>query len=323
MNPNPVIAAETASELRQDIFKIGFSLCSFAPLCSLLASVFLTTYSAQSGIWGEQLTEAFIGSEFYPFYSLAVSLIPMLVCIFMLYLFFRCSFSPLMLKPAVSARRFGCITTVGLVSVPLASLVSAFTVILLKRVDFPFNSVQAPKGVFATIIFVLVHVIIAPFLEELFFRGLILERLRRYGDVFAVLTTAMMFSLLHSSLQSFPSAFISGLLFGLLAVWTGSFLSPAIVHALNNALSVITILLSANGKEAVSDLCFVGVVGIFLLLSATAFFILHKKNPAAFRMHFSGKPLKARRKAGILFFSLPMMIFIFLSIATALSAFAG
>ena len=59
MNINPVIAAETASDLRQDIFKTGISLCLFMPICSLLASFFLSTYSANTSLMGEALTEAF------------------------------------------------------------------------------------------------------------------------------------------------------------------------------------------------------------------------------------------------------------------------
>ena len=42
--------------------------------------------------------------------------------------------------------------------------------------------------------------IIAPIMEELLFRGLILQTLKRYGNVFAILVTSLLFALLHGNL---------------------------------------------------------------------------------------------------------------------------
>lgn len=320
MNVNPVIAAETASDLRQDVFKTGIALCLFMPICSLLASFFLSTYSAQSGISGEALTEAFIKSEYFSIYTLAVSLIPMLACIILLFLLYRRGFSFLMIKPAVNTKKFSAFTAAGLAAIPIGTLFSALTQIIMQELNLNISPIDAPKGAFATIIFIIAHVILAPILEELFFRGLILERLRRYGDLFAILASSMMFSLLHSSLQSFPSAFICGIVFALLAIWTGSFLSPTIIHAINNALSVATILLSANGYEAASNLVFMSFLMLFTAISAACIFIISKKGKENFLLYFSGKIVRATNKAAILFSSFSMIIFIFLSIASAISA---
>ncbi len=323
MKTNPVIAAETASDLRQDIFKTGTVLCFFMPLCYFLASLFLSVYSKSSTLNGEELTTAFIDSSFFPAYTLAVSLIPILCCTVLLFVFYRRRFSIMMIKPAVSLKSFILITCAGLISIPLCSAVSEITVKTMQRADLGVSTTDAPNGAFATLIFILAHVIIAPILEELLFRGLILERLRRYGDVFSVLTSAMMFSLLHSSLQSFPSAFVSGIIFGLIAIWTGSFLAPTIIHALNNALSVLLILISAKATSAAADLVFIGAVGAFVIISVCAIFIILKTKPDTFSLVFSGQMLTKKRKAGILFLSLPMIVFILLSLSSALSAAAA
>lgn len=320
MNTNPVIAAETASDLRQDISKTGTVLCLFMPLCYFLASLFLSFYSKSSSLSGEALTKDFIDSSFYPVYTLAVSLIPILSCVVLLFIFYKRRFSIMMVKPAVSFKSFVLITCAGLVSIPLCSAVSEITVKTMQRADLSVSATDAPSGAFATLAFVLAHVIIAPIFEELFFRGLVLERLRRYGDIFAVLASAMMFSLLHSSLQSFPSAFVSGIIFGLIAIWTGSFLAPTIIHALNNALSVLLILISAKLSSAAADLVFIGAVGAFVIISVCAIFIILKTNPDTFSLVYSGQVLTKRRRAGILFLSLPMIVFILLSLSSALSA---
>lgn len=323
MNTNPVIAAETASDLRQDISKTGTVLCLFMPLCYIIASFFLSTYAAKSSLSGEALTEAFMQSSYYAAYSLAVSLIPMLLCIVLLFVLYRRRFSPMMIKPVVPFNGFILTLTAGLISIPLCSAVSAITAQTMQRAGLNISTTEAPRGAFATFAFIAAHAILAPILEELFFRGLILERLRRYGDIFAILASAMMFSLLHASFQSFPSAFVSGIIFGLAAVWTGSFLAPAIIHALNNALSVALILISANVSSAAADLVFVGVMGAIVIISVLAIFIFLKKNPEAFSFVYSGNLLTRKRRAGILFFSLSMIIFIFLSLSSALSAAAA
>ncbi len=320
MNTNPIIAAETASDLRQDISKTGTVLCLFTPLCYIIASFFLSTYSSKTSLSGEALTASFMQSSYYAIYSLAVSLIPMLCCIVLLFVFFRRRFSPMMIKPAVSFKSFLLCLAAGLITIPLSSAASEITVKTMQRAGLNISTTDAPNGAFATFAFIAAHVILAPILEELFFRGLILERLRRYGDIFAVLTSAMMFSLLHSSFQSFPSAFVSGLIFGLAAVWTGSFLAPVIIHALNNALSVALILISEKLSSAAADLVFIGVMGALVIISVLAIFIILKRNPETFSFSYSGQILTKKRRAGILFFSLPMIIFIFLSLSSALSA---
>ncbi|MEE1279857.1 MAG: type II CAAX endopeptidase family protein [Oscillospiraceae bacterium] len=320
MNTNPIIAAETASDLRQDILKTGTVLCLFTPLCYIIASFFLSTYASNTSLSGEALTASFMQSSYYAAYSLVVSLIPMLLCIVLLFVLYRRRFSPMMIKPAVPFKSFILTLTAGLISIPLCSAVSEFTVKTIERAGLNISTTDAPHGAFATFAFIAAHVILAPILEELFFRGLILERLRRYGDIFAVLTCAMMFSLLHASFQSFPSAFVSGIIFGLAAVWTGSFLAPAIIHALNNAISVALILISENISSAAAELVFIGVIGALVIISVLAIFIFLKKNPEAFSFVYSGNLLTKKRRAGILFFSLPMIIFIFLSLSSALSA---
>ncbi len=75
--------------------------------------------------------------------------------------------------------------------------------------------------------------------EELIFRGIILTGLRKQmKDVFAILLSALMFAIMHGSLQQFIYPFIMGLVFGFIAVRTGSVISSMIIHGVSNILSV-------------------------------------------------------------------------------------
>jgi sodium transport system permease protein len=83
--------------------------------------------------------------------------------------------------------------------------------------------------------------------EELFFRGLVLSGLRRAGMVPAVLVTALLFGLAHSSVyRLLPTAFL-GFLFGYLVWKTGSVACSMIAHALNNGLMATLVLKPSLG----------------------------------------------------------------------------
>ncbi len=72
--------------------------------------------------------------------------------------------------------------------------------------------------------------------EETVFRGLMLGGLRRLGMARAVVISALLFGLAHSSIYRLLPTFALGLIFGY-AVWrTGSIFCSILIHALNNGL---------------------------------------------------------------------------------------
>lgn len=80
-------------------------------------------------------------------------------------------------------------------------------------------------------------VIIPPLVEEVMFRGVILQSLRRYGDGFAVLVSAILFGLYHGNFIQMVFAFLSGLALGYAVIRTGSLLPSILIHFINNAVS--------------------------------------------------------------------------------------
>lgn len=84
--------------------------------------------------------------------------------------------------------------------------------------------------------------VIAPIIEELIFRGLILQGLRRnYNAVTAVLVSALMFSLFHLNPWQMPATFVLGVLLGWLMIRTNSILLAILGHSLNNFMVLITV----------------------------------------------------------------------------------
>lgn len=123
--------------------------------------------------------------------------------------------------------------------------------------------------------------LIPAIMEEFAFRGVILGTTRKYtSDGFAVLTNALLFSLLHGNLNQIPFTFMLGLYLAYITVYTGSVLPAMVVHGVNNglavALSMLMVELSPINQFIISGiyslvLLLVGVCGFILLTKAEKF----------------------------------------------------
>ena len=94
---------------------------------------------------------------------------------------------------------------------------------------------------------ILVMVILAPLLEELIFRKLLIDRTRRYGEKIAVFLSGLTFGLLHGNLFQFFYTFAGGLLLGYIYIRTGRLRYPVIIHGIMNFMgSVVAPLILAS-----------------------------------------------------------------------------
>ena len=100
---------------------------------------------------------------------------------------------------------------------------------------------QGPGGVVVVVVGV---VLVAPFVEELYFRGLLLRALwGRMGRAATVVVSSVLFGLAHVQLLQLPALVCAfGLVAGLLVVATKR-LAPAIwAHAAFNSFTVVQLL---------------------------------------------------------------------------------
>lgn len=83
-------------------------------------------------------------------------------------------------------------------------------------------------------------VVLAPVLEEMLLRGIVLKgALQRYCPMAAILISAALFGIFHMSLlQGIPGFFI-GIVLGFVFWKTGSLIPVMIIHAVNNAIAYL------------------------------------------------------------------------------------
>ena len=85
-------------------------------------------------------------------------------------------------------------------------------------------------------------VIIAPVVEELIFRGVIMHGLmRNYPKLIAIVVSALFFALFHLNPWQFPATFLLGLLLGWVMVVTRNIFACIIGHSINNLLVLLSI----------------------------------------------------------------------------------
>ena len=79
--------------------------------------------------------------------------------------------------------------------------------------------------------------ILAPILEEFFFRKILTERLRAFGETTAILLPAFLFALFHQSAEQVFYAFAIGVLLGYFYCRTGKYWLAVLIHAVFNTVS--------------------------------------------------------------------------------------
>lgn len=83
----------------------------------------------------------------------------------------------------------------------------------------------------------------APITEELLMRGYVFTGLQnKYGTLSALLITTILFAILHFNFAQTLSAFIGGLIIGLLYIKTNSLFCCMLAHVLYNSISHVTIM---------------------------------------------------------------------------------
>ena len=87
--------------------------------------------------------------------------------------------------------------------------------------------------------------------EEAAFRGYMQSQLERFGPTIAIVAPSIVFALAHlthglGALAMFPGLFIAGVVYGLLALRSGSILPGMVIHALGDTAFAYFVLLNGD-----------------------------------------------------------------------------
>lgn len=118
--------------------------------------------------------------------------------------------------------------------------------------------------------------------EELLFRGLLQNILRRIAknDHAAVWLAAFLFGAIHFQFYGMVPRILLGALFGYLYLWTGNLLIPVFAHFINNGVSLAALYIHQQGMTEIdvesTDALPLGYVLFFSVLFITTLFYFKK-----------------------------------------------
>ena len=132
---------------------------------------------------------------------------------------------------------------IGLVAIAVIAIQAGLSTPISSLIPMPefmkeiFIEFASQKGIFSFMSIV----IAAPILEELIFRGIILDGLlRKYSPVKSILISSLLFGIIHLNPWQFVGAMIIGIFMGWVYYKTGKLILTIIIHFTNNLAAFLS-----------------------------------------------------------------------------------
>ena len=161
--------------------------------------------------------------------------------------------------------------------------------------------------------------ILGPFVEEIVFRGVILQSYQRTGRIVgSIVLSSVMFGMMHLNFNQFAYGTVMGVMLALLVEATGTVLTSFIAHALFNSVEVIMMFTSNNTLDEATEylddmgtvwefgyMVYLGVAAI--IFTVLAFFIVRMISANEGRKEFFVN-ISRCRKQGYKLITIPLVI---------------
>ncbi len=121
----------------------------------------------------------------------------------------------------------------------------------LFGIGITMPELDIPQAFPAKLMYIFTMTVAPAFIEEMVFRGIVMQSLRRFGDMFALVSSALIFGIFHLNLIQMPYAFILGLFIGYFVMRTGSLWVGVIIHFLNNSIATVLTLIEPYCSEEI------------------------------------------------------------------------
>lgn len=162
------------------------------------------------------------------------------------------------------------------------AIINRMLLSLLENVgiSFPPSELLDVQGAFNIILYFIFTAVIPAVFEELFLRGIVLNLLLPDGKAFAIVTSAFVFMIMHTQVQSFLPVFAAGVILACIYLYTGDIRVSMCLHFVNNAYSFIMMYMQShvNGISYTAFAVFVMLMIITLGIGAFIYMSNNKIN---------------------------------------------
>lgn len=166
----------------------------------------------------------------------------------------------------------------GMGACMVANFVSSFFVIIMAIFGYELSSPESglPMSVPGIVITVVQIAFVAALIEEISLRGYVMGNLRKYGNMFAIITSSVIFSIMHGNLVQAPFALIVGFVLGYFSIRTESIWTGILIHAGNNLFSVVLSYIGEFFGDNVLVAVYYGT-NLFFIVSGIICFIIFRR----------------------------------------------
>lgn len=173
---------------------------------------------------------------------------------------------------------------------------------------------SVPSDTVGRIVYAVSIAVVPALVEEFAIRGAVLQPLRKYGDKFAILASALLFAVLHGNLIQAPFALIAGVGIGYAVCITNSVWTGVLIHFCNNLYSVLTefMIEDITNEDVLNQVYMIATVTLYIvsILGSVIFVVL--KNRRKLMPSFTA--LRDRSKLFAYVTNIPMIIAIIIMI---------
>ena len=158
---------------------------------------------------------------------------------------------------------------------------------------------------------VLVAGIASPIVEEIVFRKVLLERLRAYGDVIAILVSGLCFGFYHGNIAQFLYASALGFIFAYVVIRTGKLRYSILLHICINLLG--TAILPQVVQMGTVATMIMGMVVLGLIMVGVILFVLAI---VLKKLKFEKSEISLEHPFKTVWFNAGMILFVVISLAS-------
>lgn len=132
----------------------------------------------------------------------------------------------------------------------LGNILSSMFTSVLESLGLSEPSFSLPtdtsSGWHISLLVMLGGAILPALVEEFALRGIALGALKKFGNGFAIVATAILFGLMHGNIEQIPFAFMLGLYLGFAVIKTGTMWTAVAIHLINNGFAFLMEMLSGT-----------------------------------------------------------------------------
>lgn len=118
-------------------------------------------------------------------------------------------------------------------------------------------------------------ILVGPIAEEILFRGIFLKNNERYGRVFAIVFSSVLFGVFHANFIQGAFAFLVGIIFAYIAM-EYSIKWAIILHVMNNTMSEVLSYLANSVEESIGG-TIISIINIGMCIFAVAMIFIKRE----------------------------------------------